>query len=307
MLAYDRPGLEAVAQRLVRPDAPALLQQVAAGVRETHKLVIQDGRLIARLVMIAERCWPPLGGSSVMRMTIEPPSDSLHSHSRLVTDVGLEGVSEVEFRRDASGRPLLMEINARISQSVALAHRAGVELTSLQLRWARGERLEPAADFRRGVRLGWPAGEARLLACGLIGRLDPRPRALEELRDIARDYGLRHAGLEGLDSPRPGPDGRGPGVHAAQRRRLAPPRRPLNPAAAQRRGQTRMARGQARNTGVRPARCGSDPGCARQARWARPLPVAVPIRSKRRILTASRGPPGGFGASFARRSIQFTS
>jgi carbamoyl-phosphate synthase large subunit len=199
MLAYDRAGLEAIAQRLVRPDAPALVQQVATGVRETHKLVRQDGRTIARLVMVAERCWPPLGGSSVMRVTIEPPADSHELALALVADVGLEGVSEVEFRRDAAGRPLLMEINARISQSVALAHRAGVELAQLQLRWARGERLEPVADYRRGVRLGWPAGEARLLACGLVGRLDPRPRPLDELRDIARDYGLRHAGLEGLD------------------------------------------------------------------------------------------------------------
>ena len=91
MLAYDRPGLEAVAQRLVRPDAPALLQQVAAGVRETHKLVIQDGRVIARLVMVAERCWPPLGGSSVMRMTVEPPADSYALALALVTDVGLRG------------------------------------------------------------------------------------------------------------------------------------------------------------------------------------------------------------------------
>ena len=199
MLAYDRAGLQKVAHHLVRPGAPALLQQVASGVRETHKFVLQDGRLVARLVMIAERCWPPLGGSSVMRVTVEPPADSYAQALALVTDAGLEGVSEVEFRRDAAGRPLLMEINARISQSVALAHRAGVELAQLQLRWARGEHLEPVADYRRGVRLGWPAGEARLLACGLIGRLDPRPRPLDELRDIARDYGLRHAGLEGLD------------------------------------------------------------------------------------------------------------
>jgi carbamoyl-phosphate synthase large subunit len=199
MLAYDRPGLETVAHRLVRPDAPALLQQVATGVRETHKFLLQDGRTIARLVMVAERCWPPLGGSSVMRVTIEPPADSYALALALIEDVGLEGVCEVEFRRDAAGRPLLMEINARISQSIALAHRAGVELAQLHLRWARGEQLEPVADYRRGVRLGWPAGEARLLACGLIGRLDPRPRPLGELRDIARDYGFRHAGLEGLD------------------------------------------------------------------------------------------------------------
>jgi carbamoyl-phosphate synthase large subunit len=205
MLAYDRAGLEKVARRLVRPAAPALLQQVATGLRETHKFVLQDGRLIARLVMVAERCWPPLGGSSVMRVTVDPPADSYALALALVTDAGLDGVSEVEFRRDDAGRPLLMEINARISQSVALAHRAGVELAQLQLRWARGEQLEPVADYRRGVRLGWPAGEARLLACGLIGRLDPRPRPLTELRDIARDYGLRHAGLEGLDRRDPAP------------------------------------------------------------------------------------------------------
>jgi carbamoylphosphate synthase large subunit len=199
MLAYDRSGLEAVARRLVRPDAPALLQEVATGVRETHKFLRQDDRTIARLVMVAERCWPPLGGSSVMRVTIDPPADSHALALALVADAGLEGACEVEFRRDAAGRPLLMEINARISQSIALAHRAGVELAHLHLRWARGEQLEPAPDYRRGVRLGWPAGEARLLACGLMGRLDPRPRPLTELRDIARDYGLRHAGLEGLD------------------------------------------------------------------------------------------------------------
>ena len=106
----------------------------------------------------------------------------------------------MEFRRDADGRPLLMEINARISQSVALAHRAGVELAQLQLRWARGEHLEPVADYRRGVRLGWPAGEARLLACGLIGRLDPRPSPLGRApRHRPRLHGLGHAGLEGLD------------------------------------------------------------------------------------------------------------
>jgi carbamoylphosphate synthase large subunit len=199
MLAYDRSGLEAVARRLVRPDAPALLQEVATGVRETHKFLRQDDRTIARLVMVAERCWPPLGGSSVMRVTIDPPADSHALALALVADAGLEGACEVEFRRDAAGRPLLMEINARISQSIALAHRAGVELAHLHLRWARGEQLEPAPDYRRGVRLGWPAGEARLLACGLMGRLDPRPRPLGELRDIARDYGFRHAGLEGLD------------------------------------------------------------------------------------------------------------
>ena len=42
-LAYDRAGLEAVAHLLVRPDAPALLQQVATGVREDAQVLLQDG------------------------------------------------------------------------------------------------------------------------------------------------------------------------------------------------------------------------------------------------------------------------
>lgn len=199
MLAPDRLALERICGRLVRPGAPALLQEVATGVRETHKFLRQDGRTIARVVMIAERCWPPLGGSSVMRLTVDPPADTHALALRLVDEIGLDGACEVEFRRHADGRPLLMEVNARISQSLALAHCAGVELAQLQLRWARGEQLEPAPDYRRGVRLGWLSGEARLLASSIVGHFEPHPSLHGHLRDVARDYGQHHARAEGFD------------------------------------------------------------------------------------------------------------
>jgi len=103
--------------------------------------------------------------------------------------IGLDGYSEVEFRRGADGTPLLMEVNPRLSQSVELAVRAGVDFPRMQLEWARGGRVEPVRTYRTGVRLGWLAGEARLLANS------PAP---------VRDY-LRRTRIEGLDLDDPLP------------------------------------------------------------------------------------------------------
>jgi predicted ATP-grasp superfamily ATP-dependent carboligase len=170
--------------------APALVQEVAPGVRETIKLFRVEGTFVARFAMRVDRSWPALGGSSVFRESIEPPRDSLLFAEQLVDAVDLEGYSEVEFRRGRDGTPLLMEVNPRLSQSVELAVRSGVDFPRMQLEWARGGRVQRVDGYRTGVRLGWLAGEARLL-----GR-SPLP---------ARDYLLNRTRIEGLDldDPRP--------------------------------------------------------------------------------------------------------
>ena len=167
--------------------APALVQELAPGLRETIKLFRVDGRVVARFAMRVDRAWPPLGGSSVMRESVEPPRDALERAERLVDAIGLDGYSEVEFRRSREGEPLLMEVNPRLSQSVELALRAGVDFARMQLEWARGGRVEPVERYRTGVRLGWLAGDARLGRAGL------------------RDYVRRGTVVEGLalDDPLP--------------------------------------------------------------------------------------------------------
>ena len=191
------------AGRLARPDAPVLVQEVAPGARETHKLFVAGGEVLARVVMEPVRCWPPLGGSSTMRQTIAAPADSAGMAERLVLEAGLEGYSEVEFRRSADGRPLLMEINARLSQSIDIARRAGVDFARLQLEWARGGRLDRVSGYRVGVRVGWLAGDARFAASALTGNGHPRP-ALRDAAQIGRDY-LTGTHIEGFDmnDPRP--------------------------------------------------------------------------------------------------------
>jgi predicted ATP-grasp superfamily ATP-dependent carboligase len=204
LLAATSEDVRRAADELVRPDAPALVQELAPGVRETHKFFRVGGSTMARLVMVVERCWPPLGGASVLRRTILP-GDSHALAERLVEAIGIEGYSEVELRRDAEGRPLLMEVNPRISQSVELAVRAGVDFPRMQLDWARGRTVERVGSYAVGVRLGWLGGDVRLAVGSVLGSAAPKPRLGPALRGIARAYLTPGVHVDNLDPRDPKP------------------------------------------------------------------------------------------------------
>jgi ATP-grasp in the biosynthetic pathway with Ter operon len=88
----------------------------------------------------------------------------------------------VEWRRDASGRPLLMEINPRLAGSLENATKSGVDFPLLLWQWATGQPVEPVLSYRTGVRTRWLAGDIRWLRNNirLGGRPDtvPVPRAM---------------------------------------------------------------------------------------------------------------------------------
>jgi predicted ATP-grasp superfamily ATP-dependent carboligase len=199
VLVADADGARSLAATMVRPDAPVLVQQLVPGVRETIKLFRVDGRTVALLAMTIDRMWPPLGGSSVMRRTVAPPEDVRAHAERLVAEIGLDGYSEVEFRRDDEGRPYLMEVNPRLSQSVEVALRAGVDFPRMQFEWARGRDVQVPAAARVGLRVGWLAGDLRLLVASLGGGADPGAGRGVTLRLLISDYVVHRARLEGFD------------------------------------------------------------------------------------------------------------
>jgi hypothetical protein len=132
-----------------------------------------------------------------LRESIALPADAASGAERLIRTIGLEGYSEVEFRRDASGRPVLMEINPRLSASVEVAVRSGVNFPYLLYAFAAGEPIKQIADYRIGVRMRWLGGDIRYLIETIThqGRPDvfPIPRAvstfaLDFLRPAAYDY-----------------------------------------------------------------------------------------------------------------------
>jgi predicted ATP-grasp superfamily ATP-dependent carboligase len=167
---------------------PVLVQEYATGPREAHMLLQADGQVLARASFRALRTWPPVGGSSVLRETIEPPADSLAHAEALIAAIGLDGYCEVEFRRSADGRPLLMEINARFSQALEVAQRAGVDFIALERALALGEPLAPAPPARVGMRVSWLAGDLRIAAAAFGIGPTPHPPRAQTLRALARDY-----------------------------------------------------------------------------------------------------------------------
>ena len=88
----------------------------------------------------------------MLRQSIALPRDITEQAERLVQAIGLEGYSEIEFRRDAAGKAFLMEVNPRLSASVEVAVRAGVDFPYLLYQWANGDRIDHVEQYRVG---GW--------------------------------------------------------------------------------------------------------------------------------------------------------
>jgi predicted ATP-grasp superfamily ATP-dependent carboligase len=189
---------------MARAGGKAVLQQWLPGSREAVSLFYARGRIWGRFAQVAHRMYPPLGGSSVLRESIPLPADASKDAERLVRAIGLEGYSEIEFRRDRDGRPVLMEINPRLSASVEIAVRAGVNFPLLLYMWAAGEPLRESTGYRTGYRMRWLGGDIYYLRDTFRhqGRPDipPRGRAVgmflaDFLRPTGYDYlDLRDAG-----------------------------------------------------------------------------------------------------------------
>jgi predicted ATP-grasp superfamily ATP-dependent carboligase len=192
---------EAVAavERICAAGGRAVLQEWAPGAREAASFLYQDGIFRAEFAQVAYRMDPPIGGASVLRESIPVAPDVGQSGRALVRAIGLEGYSEVEFRRDASGRPLLMEVNPRLSASVEVAVRAGVDFPRLLYMWARGETVEGVPTYRIGQRMRWLGGDLHWLASALVapGRPDA-PTRLRALALFTRDF-LRRSSYDYLD------------------------------------------------------------------------------------------------------------
>lgn len=159
--------------------AGVLAQHWVSGRREGVTMFVVDGDVRARCGHVAHRTSPALGGASVLRESLEPPPDIYEPSVRLVRAIGLDGLCEVEYRRDSAGRPLLMEINARIAGTIENALRSGVDFPLMIWLWATGQQIEPVDSHRTGVRTRWLRGDMRWLRDNFrrAGRPDSVPRA----------------------------------------------------------------------------------------------------------------------------------
>jgi predicted ATP-grasp superfamily ATP-dependent carboligase len=160
-----------------------LAQQWASGRREGVSLLMMDGEVRAACAHVAYRTSPALGGASVLRESIPLLPDLYDPAVRLVQEIGLDGVCEVEFRRDATGRPLLMEVNARLAGTIENALHSGVDFPLMLWQWATGQPVSPPHGYRTGVRTRWLHGDMRWLRDNQ--RRAGRPDSVSRTRALA--------------------------------------------------------------------------------------------------------------------------
>jgi predicted ATP-grasp superfamily ATP-dependent carboligase len=152
-----------VTERFMKAGAGVLAQEWVPGRREGVSLFIAGDEVLAACGHVAHRTTPPLGGASAVRESIEVPDDTMHAAVLLAKAMGLQGACEVEFRRDAANRPLLMEINARLAGTIENAVQAGVDFPLMIWCLATGREVTPVTTYRSGVRTRWLHGDMRWL------------------------------------------------------------------------------------------------------------------------------------------------
>jgi len=174
----DKGEAEAFVSHFLKSGSGVLAQEWIPGRREGVTLFVRDDEVLAGCGHVAHRTSPPLGGASVVRESIEVPADTMDAAVRLVKAIGLQGVCEVEFRRDAENRLRLMEVNARLAGTIENAVQSGVDLPLMIWQWATGLEMAPVASYRYGVRSRWLHGDLRWLSqnWGRAGRPDSVPR-----------------------------------------------------------------------------------------------------------------------------------
>jgi len=179
-------AMRAVAE-LTHLGGVTLFQEFLPGRRESVSFLYANGEMHARFAQWAKRMNPPWGGESIVRQSIPIPPDIGDQAERLVREIDLEGYSEVEFRRDNTGAPYLMEINPRLSASVEMAVRSGVDFPYLLYQWASGGPVDTVDSYRVGNWMRYLAGDLWTTIAALRQR--GRPGVAPPARAVV-DFGL---------------------------------------------------------------------------------------------------------------------
>jgi predicted ATP-grasp superfamily ATP-dependent carboligase len=174
---------------LTRFGGTVLFQEFLSGRRESLSLFSAGGEVYARFAFWGKRTYPLLGGIYVLRQAIAFPLDTGEQAERLVREIGLEGYAQVEFRRDAAGKPYLMEINPRLNMAIAHAVSAGVDFPYLLYRWASGEQIDRVQSYRTGGWMRHLNGDIRATAAAVRQRGRPGvPPPARAIRDFCLSF-----------------------------------------------------------------------------------------------------------------------
>jgi predicted ATP-grasp superfamily ATP-dependent carboligase len=168
----DAASLRAVLDRLGESGADVLVQELIAGpetrIESHHAYVDATGAIAGEFTGRKVRTYPAAHGfSSALEITAAP--DVAELGREVLARIGLRGVAKLDFKRDASGRLHLLEINPRFNLWHHLGAVAGVNIPALVYADAVGLPRPASGPIRAGVRWCHPVRDARARRAAGIG------------------------------------------------------------------------------------------------------------------------------------------
>ena len=138
---------------------PSLIQERVVGPGVGTFVLFDHGTLLTAFAHRRLREKPPSGGVSVLRESVAIDPQLADHAVRLLAPLGWHGVAMLEYKQDQrTGRPFLMEVNARFWGSLQLAVDAGIDFPYLVYQLARGQR-PVVGPYRVGVKSRWLLGD----------------------------------------------------------------------------------------------------------------------------------------------------
>jgi carbamoyl-phosphate synthase large subunit len=134
-------------QALARMDASAdfLVQQYLPGTEYSIDVLADvAGHVVASVPRVRERVD---SGVSVAGRTVRD-AELERLGAAVATVTGLTYIANVQFRRDAAGRPALLEVNPRVPGTLPLTVASGVDMPLMALDSLRGRPLPEQVGFR---------------------------------------------------------------------------------------------------------------------------------------------------------------
>ena len=177
VIVPEQSGLDAAVRRVGEPLTVQQFMSDAqivscAGVRLSEGLA---GFTVARYA----RTWPPAVGSAAFARTVEPPDGLRARIEDLLTEIGWEGIFELELLDQGDGRFGAIDLNPRLFGWLSLAIGAGANLPAIWCDHVLRRSTAAAADAAPGYGYRWEEGEVKYVV-RQVRRLDRR--ALAPLR-----------------------------------------------------------------------------------------------------------------------------
>jgi predicted ATP-grasp superfamily ATP-dependent carboligase len=141
--AYSQSELEKKMTERLRAAGDVLVQQFVAGVGVGFSCFIVNGKVFLPFQWQRIREVDPRGSASSCRRSIALDERLVSLSSRLIADIGFEGIAMVEYKQTRDGRLVLMEINGRPWGSIALPIACGIDYPAFLIDWSLTGNLPP--------------------------------------------------------------------------------------------------------------------------------------------------------------------